>query len=281
MKIPDTALIALTVALTLVSLRAAATELYHVGKVSPSEYAMLPSFCQKFATHLSPDLTHGSHLSPQERGITRGIGGLHHYCRIPVLRSRYFAERDQAKKAFLLTEIIDEANYVIRHSQPDAPMVGQVYLERARAYADRKQRAEAVKDYLQAIALAPKVASPYLELSRLFGDLGDKAKAMEYATAGLRHNPNSRGLRQRYLELGGKPPFPEPIEPAPQPPTPPAAPVPSPAPATPPVTGDAVEQPEREPVREQPRPRGPESAPPTGAQDGKPPAANPFCRFCP
>lgn len=281
MKTPDTVLIALVVALTPAPLPAAATELYHVGKVSPSEYAMLPSYCQKFATHLSPDLTHGSHLSPQERALTRGIGGLHHYCRIPVLRSRYFAERDQAKKAFLLAEIIDEANYVIRNSQPDAPMLGQVYLERARAYADRKQRAEAVKDYLQAISLTPNVASPFLELSRLFGDLGDKAKALEYATAGLRHNPNSRGLRQRYLELGGKPPFPEPIAPPAQPPTSPAAPVPIPAPATPPVTGDAVERPEREPVREPSRPRGPESAPPAGEQDGKPPAANPYCRFCP
>lgn len=285
MKTPDIALIALAVGLTLTSMRTTAMELYHVGKVSPSEYAMLPSYCQKFASHLSPDLSKGTGLSPLESALTRGIGGLHHYCRIPVLRSRYFGERDNAKKAFLLTEIIDEANYLIRHSQPDAPLLGQVYLERARAYVDRKQRAEAVKDYLQAISLAPNIASPFLELSRLFGDLGDNAKALEYVTAGLRHNPHSRSLRQRYLELGGKPPFPEPHQPAPTTPNPPATPAPVPPPVAPPVTpplaGEPAVQVEREQVREHSRQSAPEGAPAATGRNGQPPAANPYCRFCP
>jgi hypothetical protein len=45
-----------------------------------------------------------------------------------------------------------------------------------------------------------------------FHEVGNKQKALEMATEGLKLNPNSKGLKRRYTEFGGKLPYPEAVD---------------------------------------------------------------------
>ena len=182
--------------------------LYYIGPVSESEFDALPSYCKKLASNSAaeyPSITY----TADEEGVIRGISGLHHYCRIPVLRMRQARETDTYKKGYFLTLIVDEADYVTSHSKPDAPLVGAAFQEKARVLVERQQYAPAITEYLRALQINPKASSVYMDLARLYERLNNKVKALEFVTEGLRQNPN-KSLRKRYLELGGKEPFPTP-----------------------------------------------------------------------
>jgi len=206
----------------------------------------------------------------------KGISGLHHYCRIPVLRMRYIREQDAYKKDWLLKLIIDEANYVTASSKPDAPLVAAAYLEKARALVDKRQEGKAIAEYHNVLRNNPKDATPYLDLARLFVKLDNRAKALEIVTEGLRHN-SSKGLKRYYLELGGKEPYPTPyLERA--------------APAINALQPQApLASPKAEPQTPVHSPAEQSLAPPREAP--KPPLENPvdeknslgksYCRFCP
>lgn len=184
-------------------------KLYYIGEVTQSEFNALPSYCQKLVED-NPELFTGKSLTPDEQAQVRGIGGGHHYCRIPVLRGRYYREQKPNIKSFLLERIIDEANYVITHSQPDAPLLGNTYLEKARALMDSNQEAKAIVEYLNAIRANPRFTSPYLDMARIHVRLNNKPKALALITEALKNNPDSKALKKRYVELGGQLPYPTP-----------------------------------------------------------------------
>lgn len=186
--------------------------LYYIGDVTQGEFNALPSFCKKLVED-NPELFTGKSLTPEEQAQVRGIGGGHHYCNIMVLRGRYYREQKPNIKSFLLERIIDEANYVIGHSQPDAPLLGNTYLEKARALLDSGQDAKAIVEYLNAIRANPVFTSPYLDMARIHVRLNNKQKALALITEGLKHNPDSKALKKRYVELGGQLPYPTPYPP--------------------------------------------------------------------
>lgn len=183
--------------------------LYYIGDVTQGEFNALPSFCQKLVED-DPELFTGKSLTPEEQAQVRGIGGGHHYCSIPVLRGRFYREQKPNIKSFLLERIIDEANYVIGHSQPDAPLLANTYLEKARALLDSGQEAKAIVEYMNAIRANPGFTSPYLDMARIHVRLNNKLKALALVSEGLKHNPDSKALQKRYVELGGQLPYPPP-----------------------------------------------------------------------
>lgn len=250
--------------------------LYYIGDVTQSEFNALPSYCQKLVED-NPELFTGKSLTPDEQAQVRGIGGGHHYCRIPVLRGRYYRERKPHIKSFLLSEIVSEANYVITHSQPDAPLLANTYLEKARALLDSGQEAKAIVEYLNAIQTDPKFTSPYLDMARIHVRLNNKSKALALIAEALKHNPDSKALRKRYVELGGQMPYPTPypakeaqIQQPPEQEKPKDV-VPTERPTATPAIASKGRHDSDKPVQQDKTPKGSINKP----------SDNPFCRFCP
>jgi len=123
---------------------------------------------------------------------------------------------------------------------------------------------EAVGNLRQAIEMNPRLPRAYMTLADLYDQQKNRGKALETVTAGLRHNPDAKSLQRRYTELGGKLPYPVPIEPA----------------AAAPAKADEVAAPAAaEPAVAAPVAATPAAEPAAAPKIGSP--TNPYCRFCP
>jgi tetratricopeptide (TPR) repeat protein len=87
-----------------------------------------------------------------------------------------------------------------------------VYMNRGIAYTMLKKSGPAIADFRKAIELQPTLVRAYTLLADLYLDLNEKTEALKVATEGLRHVPGSKGLQELYTKLGGKLPYPEPIQ---------------------------------------------------------------------
>jgi len=196
---------------------------------------------------------------------------MHHYCSgLRFLNRAYSAMGNKPDMNYKLGVAINNFNYVLSHTKEDYVMRGEVHVDKARALKLLGKKAEAVAEFNK--ALRYEIGSPdvYQALSDHYLEVNNKAKALEMATEGMRRYPDSRGLKRRYTESGGKLPYPEPIEPtlaveaeAAKPEEPPAAPTPG-----------SVE-PTASPTTAPPAPVEPISEPTIGSP------TNPYCRFCP
>lgn len=195
---------------------------------------------------------------------------LHHYCNALTSVNRYWGARTPQDRGFYLQRALNNFNYIVNAAKPDFALRAEVYSDRGELFKLMRKPGEAVKDFNQALAINPRLAKPYLQLADLHVAGKASARALETVTEGLRHLPDSKALQRRYLELGGKKPFPEPIV------AKVADPVPAqPAEAAPPVETTTGSAPATAVAA------GPEAAP---AKEAPPPIGtpkNPYCRFCP
>lgn len=187
-----------------------------------------------------------------------------------------------------LNDSISNFDYVLTHTQEDYVMRGEVHVGKARALKLAGKKGEAAAEYIKALRYNPNSSAIYLALADYYQETGNKPKALEMVTEGLRRNPDSKGLKLRYTELGGKRPYPEPVKPE-QPAT--ASPVESSQTSTSPA---AAPRDPTSPAGEQKSPEIPpaggtspamkaahqaSSGTSSGAPIGSP--SNPWCRFCP
>lgn len=147
----------------------------------------------------------------------------HHWCDCVRLRYRAIkAIGNKAEFSHNLNEAIGGCDYVIRGAKPGFRMLPKVHVDKGRALKLRGDIGAAAQEFQQALALDHSEISAFSELSLLQEERGQRVVARETVALGLQHNPESKLLQKRYLELGGKEPFPEPIArgvPAPVPPT--------------------------------------------------------------
>lgn len=225
-----------------------------------AEMASLPPYCQaKFTLPLAE-------WGPWRDRIGQNFNDIHHYCFALTAVNRYWGARTKADRGFYLQRALNNFEYMVNALRPDFALGAELYSDRGNLFKLMGRPGEAAKDFRQAMAINPKFVRSYLQLADLQAAGKSKKDALKTVTEGLRHVPDSTALQRRYLELGGKKPFPDPIvakaaEPQPAQ-TEPAAPPPAAEPAT------AVE-------------RGPESAAPTTAPPAIGTPKNPYCRFCP
>jgi len=242
----------------------------HANAVEPwvptdSEMASLPPYC-KVKMKSSPG-------SPEYKAWESTLGKdflhTHHYCAGINFINRYYRARSQQDKRFNLNNARSDLQYMVTHAEPTFSLMPDVYLNLGVVYSLTNQTAQAITYFNKAIELNPRQPRAYNALSDYYVKSKQSAKALEIVTAGLRHNPDTKSLQRRYTELGGKLPYPEPIEPAPAgdavaaKPEGSATPAPSsiePAASSTPTTAEPVE-----PIAE------PKVGSPT----------NPYCRFCP
>lgn len=201
--------------------------------------------------------------------IGENFKDLHHYCAALNYMNRYWSARNAKDRGYLLSIAMNNLNYMVKAEKPDFVLRAELYSNRGEVFRLQGNSVQAVGDFRHAIELDPKLTRPYLQLINYYEGIKKRGEALEMATLGLRHIPDSKALQRHYLELGGKKPLPEPI----------AAPV---ADSVPPPTVDAVPVPEAgvtaTPANtdsKQTEPAAVAAPPPIGTP------ANPYCRFCP
>lgn len=231
---------------------------------NPAEILRLPPYCQ--AKFNAPQGS--AEWKAWRDRIGENFIDLHHYCAGLNYVSRYWGARSPQDRGHYLQRALDNFSYMARAEKPDFALSAELYSNRGEVYRLMRKPGEAIQDYSTAIARNPGLVKPYLQLAELHVANKAPSRALEAVSEGLRHVPDSTALQRRYLELGGKKPFPEPVaaktaEPAPAADVPAAQPEPSPA-------QDAA------PAETKPEPAAAETARPA---IGTP--KNPYCRFCP
>ena len=195
---------------------------------------------------------------------------MHHYCDcLRFINRAYSAIGNWNAVHGNLQAAIGGCDYVLEHTTPDFYMRAEVHLQKGKALRLDRQENKAVGEFMEAIRGNPKLAQAYVELADIQAGNKKSGEALKTVTEGLRHVPDSKPLQRRYTELGGKLPYPTPIEPAQ-------------------VDTQAVKPDEDKAVASTPRapvespantPAPPAAEPITPPKIGSP--QNPYCRFCP
>jgi tetratricopeptide (TPR) repeat protein len=199
-------------ALVLLAAVAGSAHAYLEGQVpTPEEFLLLPPYCQvkdKQGTPGYPD----SEVIRWERVIGAALwGSLRHYCAGVNSLHRAYRTGGYARRRNL-ADALEQLGYNLKSPPAGNPLVPEMYLNRGIAWRLAGKDVEAARDYSKALELNPKLRKAYLELAAFFADKKQSAEALKIVTQGLRYLPGDKALQRRYTELGGKPPYPEPVE---------------------------------------------------------------------
>lgn len=232
-------------------------------KPNAAEMVLMPPYCQaKF------NLPQGS---PEWNAWRDRIGDnfidLHHYCVGLNFVNRYWHARSKQDKGFYLQNAMNNFDYIVKAEKPGFALSVELYSNRGEVFKLMGRPGEAARDFKHAISINPEYVKPYLQLADLDAAGKSAARALETVTEGLRHVPDSTALQRRYLELGGKKPFPEPIVAKSE-----ASELPQPAAQS--SANEAISEPAAAPSEPEPVATT-EPEPVIGTSN------NPYCRFCP
>lgn len=197
--------------------------------------------------------------------IGQNFTDIHHYCFALVAVKRYWGARTKQDRGFYLQRALNNYDYIVNAAKPDFALRAEVHADRGELFKLMGRPGEAAKDFNQALAINPRLVKPYLQLADLHAAGKSTTRALDIVTEGLRHVPDSTALQRRFLELGGKKPFPEPIA------AKTAEPAQAPAPAVTPIDSARA-------------PAASSEAAPAAAVESAPAIGtpgNPYCRFCP
>ena len=224
-----------------------------------AEVMLLPAYCMvKYREH------HGERGALAEGRALMGpqFNNVHHYCNgLNFMNHYYRSIGDDA--ASYLSLAINEFTYMVDHPYPNSPIAAQILLQRGIAYSIAERYAESINDLQRSVTLNPKLSQTYITLADNFEKIKARDKALEVVSEGLRQIPESKTLKRRYDELGGKQPYPVAVVVAPTP-----------------------QQTEPQDKSTSPVATQNPSEESTAAQQGSPPAApsgtskNRYCRFC-
>ena len=172
------------------------------------EMLSLPSFCKiKFKSPTS---------SPEYKMWVQTLGPdfmhTHHYCAGLNFLNRYYRSHSPQDKGFNLGSALNNFDYMVNHAAPTYSLMPDIYLNRGLTYSLMKRDAQAIADLNKSLEMNPHLVKTYNLLANYYEGAKQKQKALEIVTIGLQHNPSSKSLQNRYLELGGALPYPEPIQ---------------------------------------------------------------------
>jgi tetratricopeptide (TPR) repeat protein len=189
------------------------THAYALEPWTPTDVEMisLPPFCK--VRMKSPSSSPEYKLWAQKLG--QDFMHTHHYCAALNFLNRYYRSRNPVDKRGNLEAAVDNFGYMVGHASPNYSLMPEVYLNRGRAYSLMKRDVEAITDLNQALKLNPRLVYAYNLLANYYERIKQNQKALETITTGLQYNPGAISLKKRYNELGGKLPYPEPIQAAP------------------------------------------------------------------
>lgn len=149
-----------------------------------------------------------SRLGPRDKNTMH----MHHYCSgLRFLNRAYAAMSDKKEMRYNAERSLSNFDYVLSHTEESYAMRGEVHLNKGRSLKLLRRNAQAVAEFNKALRYEIDSPDAYQALADHFQESGNKTKALEMVTEGLRRNPDSKGLKRRYTEFGGKLPYPEPL----------------------------------------------------------------------
>lgn len=239
-------------------------------EISDAEMKRLPPYCfarMKTAMN-SPEYT-------LWRGrIGQNFGDYYHYCHGLNFINRYWGAKSAKERAFYLEQAKGEFDYMVNAEKPDYTMRAELYANRGEVFRLMGKIGEAVRDFQTSIKADPKQTRTYIKLAELYANGKEKARALEIISQGLRYNPDSKALQRRYLELGGKQPFPEILREVPE-----SSAQLNPVEPVRPAARDEVVPPSQTREVVQHKVQGEDASTQANSPTGN--SKNPYCRFCP
>lgn len=201
---------------------------------------------------------------------------MHHYCDgLRFLDRAYAAMGNKKEMQFYLKESIGGFDTVLRATPESYPLRGEFHVGKARALKLMGRNAEAAAEYDKALRYKLDTPDVYIAIADYYKESGNKKKALELVTDGLKINPDSKGLKRRYTEFGGKLPYPEAADKT-------ASTKESKAEVKPEAGPEVEQQPPGDVVGET---ADKPTTPPEVIPQAEPPKigspTNPYCRFCP
>ena len=174
------------------------------SRPTATEIRALPPYC---AARLGPK------NSPEFQSWHATMGRLflsvHHYCFGLNFMNRYYMTPGQERGGWLHLAL-NELNYVCKNPPMDNPLTPEMYMRRGSALKLAGRTTEAMEDYRKVLHLNPKLRRPYLELADFYVEGQQQAEALKLVSEGLTYRPDDKKLQSRYIQLGGKLPFPQP-----------------------------------------------------------------------
>lgn len=239
--------------------------------MTAKDMQMLPSYCSQLsAGHYEPAVS-----------FPAGMPNAGHYCHGLKSIARATAQatnRHEIQEN--LQAAVGEFRYVLGHSEVSPEYYAYLAMVRTdlgRVYDRLGKVADSSREFLEAIRLKPDYVAAYIGLIDFYRKLGNREDALKTASEGLTHAPESKTLQRRYRELGGKLPYPVPVNGEPNMASPAEAPARNTAApgngndttvAAPPAAPSQVDDQKQ-----------PQEAKPQETKIGSP--TNPWCRFCP
>lgn len=136
---------------------------------------------------------------------------MHHYCDCVRFTDRALATMgNKYDFKYNLQIAIGGCDYVLSHTTPDFNMRPEVLVTKGKALRLFNKDAEAAVAFTTALQMNPNYAPAYYNLAALYDRQGNKKMALEVVTNGLKRVSGSKALQRRYVELGGKLPYPAP-----------------------------------------------------------------------
>jgi tetratricopeptide (TPR) repeat protein len=234
--------------------------------LSEKELLTLPRYCYVRIRALN-----GPEYKEWERKMGPDLVHTHHYCGGLSYLKRYYGATTERERQFFLRLAHANLEYMVNHASPGYSLMPDVYFRLGEVHRFAGRAGIAKASYDKSIELNPRVPSAYGGLADLYVQSGQKAKALEVVSEGLRYNPETRSLQRRFRELGGKLPYPDPVDSALAAPDSSAQDNDTAAVNSKPETDD--------PVASDAKPSTPDSTETTEQRIGSP--TNPYCRFCP
>lgn len=194
---------------------------------------------------------------------------LHHYCYALTFLNRYYASKDQGYRRHILTQVVDNINYVIDRAPKNDPFLPQLYTDRGATRILQGNGLLGLGDLQKAIEINPEHSMAYRNLVSYHVNGKRDKEAMEWVVKGLKHVPGDKVLKKRYVELGGVLPYPV-VETSKKPS--------NEKEESPVLNGKSIEVNKKREVINEDRGGVPMISVPHGAGENK---ANPYCRFCP
>lgn len=172
------------------------------------EMTMLPPYCR---VRFEADSR-----SPEYKEWQRRLGPdflhVHHFCAGLNFLTRSYKPQSKADRDYNLQNAETNFTYVIHAVKPTFVLMPEAYLDRGIVRSMKKNAIEAVPDITRALEMNPHLVRGYLALGTIYANAGDRSQALSAVSTGLRYNPDSKILQARYEKLGGKLPYPEPIQ---------------------------------------------------------------------
>lgn len=175
--------------------------------ITEAEFRLLPPYC---AARLKGGTAAQKAQFEAQLG-TNNFLHIHHYCMAANLANRIRSVTDRQERGAMMLEAVANYEYTINASEKSFWLLPQMRLEAGRMYLQMGRKSEAVNHFARAVAANPSYLPAYLPLIDVYKELGSPQSALDVATSGLRHIPDSKSLQKAYTSLGGKLPYPEPL----------------------------------------------------------------------